>query len=60
MKTIEFIVPDEVCMYSTTLISIIDGVGVNVATFGGNVEDKTTRKFTWSDLSKPELIAVEE
>lgn len=60
MKTIKFIVPDEVCMYSATLISVIDGVGINLAVFGGNVEDKTERKFAWSDLGKPELVVVEE
>lgn len=60
MKTIELIVPDEVVVYNTTLVSVIGGVNVNLATFAGKVEDKTERKFAWSDSSKTELIAVEE
>ena len=60
MKTIKFIVPDEVCMYSATLVSSIDGVGINLAVFGGNVEDKTELKFAWANSSEPELIVVEE
>ncbi len=56
MKTIELIVPDEVGMYSITLISVIAGVSVNLATLAGNVEDKTERKVVWADSSKTELV----
>ena len=56
MKTIQLIVPDEVGMYSITLISVIAGVSVNLATFAGNVEDKTERKVVWADSSKTELV----
>nr|DAG31708.1 MAG TPA: hypothetical protein [Caudoviricetes sp.] len=60
MKTIELIVPDEVVLYSITLVSTIGVVKTHIATFTGNVEDKSKRKFAWSDSSKTELIAVEE
>lgn len=60
MKTIKFTVPDEVGMYSATLISAIDGMNVSLAAFAGNVEDKTERKFAWSDSNKTELVEVEE
>lgn len=54
MKTIELIVPDEIGMYSITLISAI-GMRVNLAIFAGSVEDKSERKFAWTDSSKTEL-----
>lgn len=59
MKTIQLIVPDEVGMYSITLISAI-GMRVNLATFGCSVEDKSERKFEWTDSSKTELGEVVE
>lgn len=59
MKTIQLIVPDEVGMYSITLISAI-GMRVNCAIFGGSVEDKSERKFEWTDSSKTELGEVVE
>lgn len=59
MKTIQLIVPDEVGMYSITLISAI-GMRVNLAAFAGSVEDKSERKFAWTDSSKTELGEVVE
>lgn len=59
MKTIQLIVPDEVGMYSITLISAT-GMRVNLAIFAGSVEDKSERKFEWTDSSKTELGEVVE
>lgn len=60
MKTIELIVPDEVVLYSITLVSTIGVVKTHIATFTGNVKDKSERKFEWTDSSKTELGEVVE
>lgn len=60
MKTIKFTVPDEVVLYSITLVSTIDVVKTHIATFTGNVADKSERKFAWTDSSKTELGEVVE
>lgn len=60
MKLLQFLVPDEVVLYSITLVSTIGVVKTHIATFTGKVEDKSKRKFAWSDSSKPELITEEE
>lgn len=60
MKTIQLIVPDEVVLYSITLVSTVDVVKTHIATFTGKVEDKSERKFEWTDSSKTELGEVVE
>lgn len=60
MKAIQLIVPNEVVLYSITLVSTIDVVKTHIATFTGNVEDKSERKFAWTDSSKTELGEVVE
>lgn len=61
MKTLKINVPDEVDMYTVTLVTRPSQDGnITVAAFAGAVEENTERTLRWKDNTRKEFVNAEE